>query len=83
MKPLLKVEFFFRDKSINCNSSQLYYTHPWLPTHIRIDLTNSGNVEISKLTDTDLEKAHSVSLTAIARSRAIFVSPPIFPFSGS
>lgn len=51
---------YVSEKPVSSNSSQLYYTHPWLPTHIQIDLDNTGNVEIRKLTDTDLEKTHEV-----------------------
>ncbi|KAK6618197.1 hypothetical protein RUM44_002648 [Polyplax serrata] len=43
------------EKPVTTHSSQLYYTNPWLPTHMQIDLTDNGNVELKKLRDTDLK----------------------------
>jgi PAB-dependent poly(A)-specific ribonuclease subunit 2 len=48
--------------SSSTSLSQLYFTHSWLPTHIKVELLDKGNVNISKLTNTDLESpVHKVS----------------------
>nr|CAD7410686.1 unnamed protein product [Timema cristinae] len=50
------------------NTSHLYYTHSWLPLHLKVDLMKDGHVNVKKLQPTEVDKVDPKDDEAVLQS---------------
>nr|CAD7205207.1 unnamed protein product [Timema douglasi] len=62
------LQYHLETNSSAPNTSHLYYTHSWLPLHLKVDLMKDGHVNVKKLQPTEVDKVDPKDDEAVLQS---------------